>query len=130
MSTPHNAQSECLGKRQPHGLLMRSVLVRMSKTKHNLHYRTEQGTGTDVLLGRGSGIVPIWLIRYHVTQRPVEPPAGRAQPFYPDVSRPPTLLELVTVPAIDWSVQVERATIPEVQPRPSHHQIVRSRCNA
>jgi hypothetical protein len=110
-----------LRQRSPHGLLARSVLVRTSKTEHNKHYRMEQGTGTDVLLGRWCGIVPIWLIRYHVTQRPVEPPARGAQPFYSDVSRPPTLLELVAVPVVDWSVQVERATIPEVQPRPSHN---------
>jgi hypothetical protein len=119
-----------LRQRSPHGLHARSVLVRLLETQRNGHYRTEQGNGTGVLLGPGSGIVPIWLIRYHVTQRPVEPPAGRAQPFYADVSRPPTLLELVTVPLVDWSVQVERATIPEVQPRPSHPSIVRSRCNA
>ena len=119
-----------LGKHSPHGSLNRSVLVRMSGIQHNNYYRTRRGTGTGVLLGRGTGIVPIWLIRYHVTQRPVEPPARGAQPFYADVHGSPAPLELVPLPAVDWSLQVERATIPEVQPRPSHHPMVRSRCNA
>jgi hypothetical protein len=120
MSTEHNAQSVVLRKRYAHGFLPARVLVRSSRTAHNMHFGTRTGTSTAVSLGRGAGIVPIWRILHHITQSPVQPPARGAEPFYSDMNGPPLLLEVLALPGVDWLGQIQRATIPEVQTCPPH----------
>lgn len=103
-----------------HGFSTGRVIVRTFATQRNVHFRATKGTGTDVSLGRGERLDPLWLIRCNdKVKRPVKPPLRTAQPFYLDVDSPPLGFDQLAVPFAD-RLEVDLATIAESEARPQH----------
>ena len=120
----HNEAVELLRKCHAHGSRSGSVLVRSSRTPHNMQLRTTSGTSTAVSCGGAVAATPFGGFRITITESRVQPTTRTQEPFDADVDRVPSSLEVVLVPFADRSEQVQLPTIAEVQPRIWHGGIV------
>ena len=120
----NNESPEFLGKCHPHGSRQRSVLVRSSKTSHNMHPRRSSGTSTAVSCGGAVASTPFGGFRITITESRVQPTTRTQEPFDVDVDRVPPTLEAVLVPLADRAHEIELPTIAEVKPSIWHGGIV------
>lgn len=96
-----------------------SVSIRPLRMHHNYYFDERTGIDTSVPVGDCGLVGPlVHHVRHNNVERAVQPSAARAQPFDLHRNRPPSLLKARSLPLIHRLPQVERATIPEVEPGP------------
>lgn len=103
-----------------HGFRRGSVIVRSSRTSHNIHFRRESRNSTPVSW-LGFGIRSAFHGFHFRKQGSIQSSLVGPQPFDLDVVGTPLGLYLSLLPGGDGSGQVQRASIAKVQSRPAIH---------
>lgn len=90
------------------------------RNRHNIHFGSGYRGGYRYLSGGAELLALPEGFHFRKSDRPVQPPMRAAEPFYPDVNRPPLGFDALHLEVLD-GLQVERTTIAEVQARPQSH---------